>query len=397
MIIQPKIRGFICTAAHPIGCKEAVLKQIEYAKQETSLTQSPKRVLVIGASTGYGLASRITAAFAGGAQTIGVCFEKEADANRTASPGMYNTAAFEEAADAKGLYAKTINGDAFSDDIKNKVIALIKKDLGQVDLIIYSLASPRRVHPVTGQVYQSTLKPIGQPFQGKTVDAFKGEVKSVQIEPASEEDIANTVAVMGGDDWKRWIDQLAKAGVLAEGVKTIAFSYLGPALTHAIYRDGTIGCAKADLHKAAHDLRTQLAPLHGDARIAVAKAVVTQASAAIPVVPLYIALLFKFMKEQGTHEGCIEQMYRLFHDYVATEAPAHFDAEGLIRLDDKEMAPDIQAKIEAAWPLITTENLVALTDIEGYRDEFYHLFGFGFNEIDYAADTDPLVTMKPVE
>lgn len=393
MLIQPKIRGFICTAAHPIGCKKSVLKQIDYVKH-SPLPLMPKRVLVIGSSTGYGLASRISTAFAGGAQTLGVCFEKEAEENRTASPGFYNTTAFHEAAKQQGLYAKTINGDAFSDAIKQKAVDLIKQDLGQVDLVIYSLASPRRTHPVTGTVHQSALKPIGQPFTGKTVDAFKGDVKSVQIEPASDEDIANTVAVMGGDDWKRWMTYLADAGVLADGIKTVAFSYIGPALTHAIYRDGTIGRAKADLHQAAATLRTTLAPLHGDARIVVAKAVVTQASAAIPVVPLYIALLFRFMKQKGTHEGCIEQMQRLFRDYLATHQPAPCDADGLIRLDDREMTADIQSGIEDAWPLITSDNLTELTDIEGYRAEFYQLFGFGMSDTDYQADIDPRVSLN---
>lgn len=396
MIIQPKIRGFICTAAHPIGCKQSILNQIDYVQTQSPLLTTAKRVLIIGASTGYGLASRITAAFAGHAKTVGVCFEKEAEENRTASPGLYNTAAFENAAHEAGLYAKTINGDAFSHAIKEQVIDLIKKDLGKIDLVIYSLASPRRVHPNTGQIHQSSLKPIGNAFHGKTVDAFKGEVKSVQIEPATEDDIANTVAVMGGDDWKQWMTALHNADVLAEGIKTIAFSYLGPKLTHAIYKEGTIGRAKADLHHAANDIRAQLASYQGDARIVVAKAVVTQASAAIPVVPLYIALLFKFMKEQGTHEGCIEQMYRLFSEFLASRHPKPFDEDGLIRLDDKEMTADIQAKIEQAWPTITSENLASLTDIEGYRNEFYHLFGFGFDGVDYAADVDPRVSLIKV-
>lgn len=397
MLIQPKIRGFICTAAHPIGCQYAVQQQINYAQHAAPLPAIPKRVLVIGASTGYGLASRIITAFAGNASTVGVCFEKEAQENRTASPGFYNTAAFEEATSKKGLYAKTINGDAFSEEVKAKTAALIKKDLGQIDLVIYSLASPRRVHPETGQVHQSALKPIGQPFTGKTVDAFKGEVKTVQIEPATAEETANTVAVMGGDDWKRWMTYLEQEGVLAQGVRTFALSYIGPRLTHAIYKNGTIGHAKADLHQAANDIRAMLKAKDGDARIVVAKAVVTQASAAIPVVPLYIALLFKFMKEQGTHEGCIEQMYRLFHDYLATNNPMTFDAEGLIRLDDREMAEDIQAKIEAAWPMITTENLAMLTDIEGYRNDFYHLFGFGFDEVNYEAEVDPVMEIASLK
>ena len=396
MIIQPKIRGFICTTAHPEGCFKAVEQQVQYVEAEGRF-EGPKNVLVIGASTGYGLASRIVATFGAGAKTIGVFFEKEADDKRTASPGWYNTAAFEKIAQQHNFYAKSINGDAFSQEIKEQTAALIRKELKQVDLIVYSLASPRRTHPVTGQVFSSTLKPIGQPFVGKTVDAFKGEVKDVTIEPATEEEIANTVAVMGGEDWAMWIDFLAQENLLAEGVITVAYSYIGPELTYAVYRDGTIGRAKENLKETADQLNIKLKPLHGQAVISVDKAVVTQASAAIPVVPLYISLLFKLMKENGTHEGCIEQIERLFREHLYASNPVPRDAEGNIRLDDLEMQADIQQKIAALWPEITTENLSQLTDIKGYCDDFYRLFGFNMEGVDYSAETDPVVKIESIK
>lgn len=395
MIIQPKIRGFICTTAHPEGCLKAVDEQIEYIKANTRFT-GPKNVLVIGASTGYGLASRIAATFGADAKTIGVFFEKEADEKRTASPGWYNSAAFEKIAVRNGYYAKSINGDAFSDEIKNATAQLIRQDLGKIDLVIYSLASPRRVHPKTGQVFSSTLKPIGKPFTGKSIDAFRGEVKEVTIEPANEEEIANTVAVMGGEDWEMWIDFLTKENLLADGVMTVAYSYLGPKLTHDIYKDGTIGRAKEDLKKTSDRLNQKLQSLHGQAIVSVNKAVVTQASAAIPVVPLYISLLFKIMKEKGTHEGCIEQVYRLYKDYLYSSHAAARDAEGYIRLDDLEMEDDVQQKIAELWPQITTENLEQLSDVKGYRDDFYRLFGFNMNGVDYAADVDPKVNIASI-
>lgn len=396
MIIQPKIRGFICTTAHPEGCKRSVEEQIEFIKSQQHMT-GPKNVLVIGASTGYGLASRITATFGANAKTIGVFFEKEADDKRTASPGWYNSAAFEKIAHAQGYYAKSINGDAFSQEVKERTAKLIREDLGKVDLIIYSLASPRRVHPITGQVFSSTLKPIGHSFSGKTIDAFRSEVKEVTIEPASDEEIANTVAVMGGEDWEMWIDYLAKENLLAEGVKTVAYSYLGPQLTHAIYKDGTIGKAKEHLKLTADNLTQKLKTWHGEAVISVDKAVVTQASAAIPVVPLYISILFKLMKEKGTHEGCIQQIYRLFNDYLYSKQPLARDEEGFIRLDDLEMQEDIQQQITKLWPIITTENLNQLTDVKGYCDEFYRLFGFNMSGIDYQADVDPMVKIPSLE
>jgi enoyl-[acyl-carrier protein] reductase/trans-2-enoyl-CoA reductase (NAD+) len=386
MIIQPKIRGFICTTAHPTGCFKVVEKQIEYIKSKAPIT-GPKNVLVIGASTGYGLASRIAATFGAGAKTIGVFFEKEADDKRTATAGWYNTIAFETIAHKEGHYAKSINGDAFSDEIKQRTADLIRKDLKQVDLVIYSLASPRRVHPKTGHVFSSVLKPIAQNYTSKTVDAFRGEVKDISIEAASEDEINNTIAVMGGEDWEMWMDFLAKENLLADGVKTVAYSYIGPELTFPIYKNGTIGRAKEDLRHSAEKISHALKKHHGEAVVSVNKAVVTQASAAIPVVPLYISLLFKIMKEKGIHEGCIEQIYRLFNDNLYSSS-AMRDSEGYIRVDDLEMRQDVQEKITALWPQITTENLSELTDIEGYRDEFYHLFGFNADGVDYAADVD---------
>jgi len=391
MIIEPKIRGFICTTAHPAGCEKSVSMEIAAVKKQVHFSDSarssrPKNVLVIGASTGYGLASRITAAFGARAATIGVSFERPAEGKRTASAGWYNTLAFDKFASPENLYAKSINGDAFSDEILRQTADCIRNDLGQIDLLVYSVASPRRTHPDTGKVYQSALKPVGKPFTGKTVDAFRGEVKEITIEPATDDEIANTIAVMGGEDWTRWIDFLLREKLLADHCITVAYSYIGPSLTHAIYRDGTIGQAKKDLHRAADQLSEKLKPLHGKAYVSINKAVVTQASAAIPVVPLYISLLFRFMKEKGTHEDCIEQIIRLFTQYLYAEIPQPLDAEGLIRLDDHEMSPDIQQKVAAAWPEITTENVEQETDIAGYRSDFYRLFGFGLPDVDYQAD-----------
>lgn len=396
MIIQPKIRGFICTTAHPQGCEQVVREQIQFVKSRGHY-QGPKNVLVIGASTGYGLASRIAATFGTHAKTIGVFFEKEADEKRTASPGWYNTAAFEKMAHQDGFYAKSINGDAFSNEIKQRTANLIRKDLGKVDLIIYSLASPRRTHPDTGEIYSSTLKPIGHAFTGKSIDAFQGVVKEVTIEPANPEEVANTVAVMGGEDWEMWIDYLAKENLLADGVKTVAYSYIGPELTHDIYKEGTIGKAKEDLKATADKLDAKLKSLHGSAMISVDKAVVTQASAAIPVVPLYISILFKVMKENGTHEGCIEQIQRLMQDHLYSANPPARDAEGYIRLDDLEMRADVQKKVLQLWPTISTDNLLQETDVDGYRQDFYRLFGFNVAGIDYEKEVDPVVSIPSIE
>jgi enoyl-[acyl-carrier protein] reductase / trans-2-enoyl-CoA reductase (NAD+) len=390
MIIQPKIRGFICTTAHPEGCQSIVQGQIDYVKSQEKISCF-KNVLVIGASTGYGLASRIVATFGFSAKTIGVFFEKPADDKRTASPGWYNSAALEKIAHQEGYYAKSINGDAFSQEIKQRTADLIRKDFGKVDLVIYSLASPRRIHPITGHIYSSVLKPIGQSFTSKTVDAFKQEIKDITLEAATQKEIDDTVAVMGGEDWQMWMDYLAQQDLLAKGIVTIAYSYIGPDITHAIYKDGTIGKAKEHLKMTADQLDKKLQHLDGEAIISVNKALVTQASAAIPVVPLYISLLYKIMKAKGTHEGCIEQIYRLFKDYLCSETPLARDAEGYIRLDDKEMQKAVQDKIADLWPQLTTENLLQLADIEGYCDEFYRLFGFNIHSINYHADVDPQV------
>ena len=393
MIIAPKIRGFICTTAHPEGCAAHIKEQIDFVRSRGPIDGLPKRVLVIGASTGYGLASRIVPAFAGGAATFGVFFEKPGEPQRSGSAGWYNSIAFEKEAHAAGLYAKSVNGDAFSDAIKQQVIDLIKADLGAVDAVIYSLASPRRTHPRTGVVHKSALKPIGAPFNARTVDTDKGVVSTVTIEPATEQDIADTLAVMGGEDWEMWIDVLSDAGLLADGATTLAYSYIGPDLTWAVYRNGTIGHAKEDLEATAKRLSAKLAPKGGRAFVSINKALVTQASSAIPVVPLYISLLYKVMKAKGTHEGCIEQIRRLFADSLAPGTTPRLDDAGRIRVDDLEMQPDVQAEVAALWPQVTTENLPQLSDIAGYRIEFLKLFGFGLPGVDYTAETDPNLPM----
>ncbi len=395
MIIQPKIRGFICTTAHPEGCAKVVESQIKFVKAEGHF-EGPKNVLIIGASTGYGLASRIVATFGYGAKTIGVFYEKEADEKRTASAGWYNTAAFEAFAHQENYYAKSINGDAFSNQIKQETADLIRRDLGKVDLVVYSLASPRRVHPNTERVYSSVLKPIGKTFVGKTVDPMRGEVKEITLEPATSDEIAETVAVMGGEDWAMWIDFLAKENLLADGVKTLAYDYVGPELTYPIYKEGTIGKAKEHILQTAAELQAKLKPYHGQALVSVNKALVTQASSAIPVVPLYISLLYKIMKEKGTHEGCIEQINRLFKNHVYTQAANSRDKDGRIRIDDLEMQKDVQQKIMELWPKVNTDNLGDLTDIEGYRDEFHRLFGFGVDGINYAAEVNPVVKIESI-
>ena len=388
MIIQPKIRGFICTTAHPEGCAANVREQIAYVKSQPAPANPPKKVLVIGASTGYGLASRIVPAFGGGAATIGVFFEKPGQENKTGSAGWYNSVAFEEAAKEAGLYAKSFNGDAFSNEMKQQVIDTIKADLGQVDCIIYSLASPRRTDPNTGEVYKSVLKPIGEPYSQKNLNTDKGEVDSVTIEPASEEEIANTIKVMGGEDWEMWINALADAGVLAEGATTVAYSYIGPDLTWKIYTEGTIGMAKKDVEASAARLNEKFGA--GTAYVSVNKALVTQASSAIPVVPLYISLLYQVMKQKGNHEGCIEQITRLFNDHLATETgPAQLDEAGRIRIDDWEMEADVQAAVAELWEKVTTENLTEISDFTSYQSEFLRLFGFGLEGVDYAAETNP--------
>jgi enoyl-[acyl-carrier protein] reductase/trans-2-enoyl-CoA reductase (NAD+) len=383
MVIRPKIKGPICTTAHPLGCQANVEEQIRFVRSHSRIPGGPQRVLVLGASTGYGLASRITAAFGCGAATLGVFFEKPATDKRTATAGWYNTAALQRAAQAAGLYSKNINGDAFSDAVKQRAIEIIKSDLGQLDLVVYSIASPRRQHPVTGEVFASTLKPIGKTVTQNGLDTDRQIVKSFTLPPATEAEIASTVAVMGGDDWERWLGALSSAAVLAPGCKTTAYTYLGESITRDIYWDGTIGAAKKDLDRAAHALRSQ----GFEASVAVLKAVVTQASAAIPVMPIYLALLFKIMKQAGTHEGCIEQIHRLFAECLYSAVPRR-DAEGRYRVDDREVQPQVQEAVARLWSEVTTENLDQISDFRGFRAEFIKLFGFGIEGVDYAAEVD---------
>ncbi len=388
MIVSPKIRGFICTTAHPDGCAAHVREQIAYVKSKPALADAPKRVLVIGSSTGYGLASRIVPAFGGGAATIGVFFEKEGAEKRTGTAGWYNSVAFEEAASEEGLYARSFNGDAFSNEMKQQVIEAIRGDLGQVDMVIYSLASPRRVDPANGEVYKSVLKPIGRSYTNKNLNTDKKEIEPVTIEPATEDEIEQTVKVMGGEDWRLWIDALAAAGVLAEGFRTAAYSYIGPELTWAIYTDGTIGRAKLHLEQTAKEISARFG--EGTALVSVNKALVTQASSAIPVVPLYISLLYKVMKDKDLHEGCIEQIHRLFADHYCAVGGPKLDEKGRIRIDDWEMRPDVQAAVSEVWDSVTTETLDQVSDFAGYQREFYRLFGFGLEGVDYNAETNPV-------
>lgn len=386
MIIEPRMRGFICLTSHPKGCEKNVLNQIDYVKSKGKIAGA-KKVLVIGASTGFGLASRITSAFGSDAATIGVFFEKAPSEGKTASPGYYNSLAFQTAADKVGLYAKSINGDAFSNEVKAQTIDLIKADLGQIDLVIYSLASPVRQHPTTGVLHRSVLKPIGDTFTDKTVDFHTGIVSEVTITPCSEEDIENTVTVMGGEDWQMWMDALLNAGVLAEGATTVAYSYIGPKVTEPVYRKGTIGMAKDHLEATAFKITDDLAKIGGKAFVSVNKALVTQASSAIPVIPLYISLLYKIMKANGTHEGCIEQIQRLFSARLYTNDAVPVDEKGRIRIDDWEMDEAVQKEVAELWKGATTENLPAIGDLNGYKSDFSNLFGFGIDCVDYAAES----------
>jgi len=387
MIIKPKIRGFICTTAHPDGCREHIRSQINYVQEQGNFETTPKNVLVIGASTGYGLASRIVPAFAANCPTIGVFFEKPGATDKTGSAGWYNSVAFEEFANQKGLYAKSFNGDAFSNELKKEVIETIMADWGQVDLIIYSLASPRRTDPNTGEIYKSVLKPIGQPYSQKNLNTDTGEVTSITIEPAAGDDIRNTEKVMGGEDWEMWIEQLKQAGVLRPGFKTVAYSYIGPELTFPIYTNGTIGKAKEHLEKTSTSINRNYGA--GSAYVSVNKALVTQASSAIPVVPLYISLLYKVMKGLGNHEGCIEQINRLYHGYLFNQAAPKLDEKGRIRIDDWEMGPEVQKAVMELWQKVATDNLSQLSDFDGYRSEFLKLFGFGLEGVDYEKETNP--------
>ena len=392
MIIKPKIRGFICTNAHPIGCAKNVEEQIAFIKTQDFPQDNgvPKNVLIVGSSTGYGLASRITAAYGYGAKTLGIFFEKPPTEKRTASAGFYNAAAFDAQAKADGLYSESFNSDAFSNESKQQVIEKIKADMGQVDLVIYSLASPRRTDPNTGETFSSTLKPIGKSYTAKNLNTDTQKISDITIEPANDEEIANTIKVMGGEDWEMWINALSDAGVLAEGCKTSAYTYIGDQLTKPIYGDATIGKAKEDLDKSAKALTTKLADIGGEARVSVLKAVVTQSSSAIPVMPLYLSILFKEMKSEGTHEGCIEQLARLYSECLYADAP-RFDDVGRFRVDELELRRGLQEKIEQVWQEVTEENLHDLTDFKAYQAEFLRLFGFGISNVDYDADVDTLI------
>jgi len=399
MVIKPRVRGFICTNAHPEGCAENVAQQIDYIKSlnlQDGLSAEqgrPKNVLVIGASTGYGLASRITAAYGFGAKTLGLFFEKPPTDRKTGSAGYYNSAAFEQQARVDGLYCKSINGDAFSNDAKQQVIDIVKEDLGEIDLVVYSLASPRRTDPATGETYISTLKPIGESYTAKNLNTDTQVIGEVTVEPASEEEIATTIKVMGGEDWALWINALSDAGVLAEGCKTVAYTYIGDKLTKPIYGHATIGKAKEHLDTTAAELNDKF---DVEARVSVLKAVVTQASSAIPVMPLYLSILFKEMKAEGTHEGCIEQLARLFSECIYAQNP-RLDSDNRFRVDELELTPELQAKIEAIWPQVTTENLTELSDFAGYQSEFLRLFGFNIEGVDYEQDIDPQVTADFLE
>ncbi len=391
MVIKPKVRGFICTNAHPVGCAAAVKEQIQYVQQHKLGAEGPKNVLVIGCSTGYGLASRITSAFGYGAKTLGVCFEKEPTERKTGTAGWYNTAAFHQEAEQAGIYADTLNGDAFSDEMKTEVIKKIKADLGQVDLVIYSLASPRRTDPESGITYKSTLKPVGQAYTTKTYDTDKDKVHEVSLEPASDEEIAHTIKVMGGEDWERWINALAEADVLAQGAKTTAYTYIGKELTWPIYGQATIGKAKEDLDRAAAAINGAHSNLDVDAHVSSLKALVTQASSAIPVMPLYISLIYKVMKEEGTHEGCIEQIHGLFDECLYGDSPT-LDEQNRYRMDGKETNDATQAKIKALWDQTTQDNFHQLSDYKGYNHEFLKLFGFDIDSVNYDEDVDPMVS-----
>lgn len=386
MIVEPKVKGFICTTAHPAGCEKNVLKQIDYVKRNGSI-DGAKKVLVIGASTGYGLASRITAAFGMGAATIGVLFDKEATGKRTATPGFYNTKAFDAAARAEGLYTKSINGDAFSVEIKEQVIAAIKEDLGKVDMVVYSLAAPRRT-TADGVTYVSSLKTTGEPFTQKNWNLRDNTVSEATIPSAAEEEIEATVKVMGGEDWMDWIDALVKADVIEDNAITVAYSYIGPTLTYPIYHEGTIGMAKKHLSESADAITRKQKTLGIRAYVSVNKALVTQASAAIPVVPLYLSILYRVMKEKGIHEGCIEQMYRLWGEKIFGDNGILVEKDGMLHVDDWEMREDVQNEVMAIWQRINSENLLELADIEGYWNDFYQMFGFKIEGVDYSADVE---------
>ncbi len=389
MIVQPKIRGFICTTAHPVGCAKHIQEQIDYVKKHKPVNQGPKKVLIIGSSTGYGLASRIVASFGGTkAATIGVFFEREAEAKRTATSGWYNMVAFEEKAKKEGIYAKSFNGDAFSDEIKQRVVEAVKKDLGKLDLIIYSLASPRRQNPKTGEVSKSVLKPIGASYTNRSLDVSINKLEMVTLPEATPDEIKQTIDVMGGEDWEEWINVLDKNNLLDAGVKTVAYSYIGPELTRAIYRNGTIGRAKDHLEATAKKLDERLKKKGGRAVVSVNKALVTQSSSAIPFIPLYFVLLKKVMKEKNIEEDCIQQIFRMFSTRLYTDSNIVVDQNGFIRMDDWEMRPDVQSAVQKVWDILNEQNYEQFSDIKGYQEDFLKLFGFGLKDVDYNADVD---------
>ncbi|MCR4336870.1 MAG: trans-2-enoyl-CoA reductase family protein [Candidatus Omnitrophica bacterium] len=389
MIVKPKIRGFICTTAHPVGCERHIEEQINYVKKNPSIKNGPKKVLVIGASTGYGLASRIVAAFGCRASTMGVYFEQPAENKRTATAGWYNAQAFQKFSKKEGLYFKDFNGDAFSDTIKQQVIDAIRQDWGKVDLIIYSVAAPRRLHPKTGQVSKSTLKPIGPPYTNKSIDFMNDQIISITLQSATPDDVQQTIDVMGGEDWAMWMNALEESGLLADGVMAIAYSYIGPEVTTPVYRNGTIGAAKEHLETTARQLNDHLQKtFKGHAYISVNKALVTQSSSAIPFIPLYFTILMKVMKEKGLHEDCIQQMYRLFAQRIYSGGPVVVDAEGRIRVDDFEMREDVQREVNQLWEKVSNENVFKVADVEGYHKDFLKLFGFGIPGVDYEADVE---------
>jgi enoyl-[acyl-carrier protein] reductase/trans-2-enoyl-CoA reductase (NAD+) len=388
MIIEPRIRNNICVTAHPLGCAAQVKAQINYVKARDRI-ESPKRVLVIGASNGYGLAARIVSTFSSTASTIGVAYERPGTKSKTGTAGWYNIESFKKEAVTDGYQAWNINGDAFSEEIKSQVLNIIRQNLGELDFLVYSIAAPRRMDPQTGELYSTVIKPIGNTFTSKTVDFLSGKVSEISAEPATEEEIAHTIKVMGGEDWRLWIEKLQNGGVLAENFLTIAFSYIGPDFTKAIYRDGTIGKAKEDLENSANQINNVLASLGGKAIVSINKALVTRASAVIPAVPLYISLLYKVMKEKNLHEGCIQQIYRLYHDFLFANNPPAFDHKGRIRMDDWEMNQDVQKKVAELWEQVTTENLSQLADIDGLRQEFLRHHGFGMPGVEYGRDVEP--------
>jgi enoyl-[acyl-carrier protein] reductase/trans-2-enoyl-CoA reductase (NAD+) len=390
MIVKPRIRGFICTTAHPTGCAALVDEQVRWIRAQAPMPGGPQNVLVIGGSGGYGLASRIVAGFGAGARTLCLSFEKEPAADRTGSAGWYNNLAFDRIATAQNLYARSLNADAFADATKAQIADIIRSDLGGIDLLVYSLAAPVRTDPKTGVLHRSAIKPIGRTVHTKTLNVEKGLVHEMDLAPASDEEIQATVKVMGGEDWERWVEQLLQQKLLNPGFKTVAYTYIGSELTWPIYWEATLGKAKEDLDRAAAAMRRALAPLHGDARVAVLKAVVTQASSAIPVVPLYISILFKVMKEMAIHEDCIRHIDRLFRSRLYTGVVPPLDEVGRLRIDDGELREDVQEEVRRRWALVDSGNILDVSDLAGFRRDFLRIFGFEADGVDYEADVSPL-------